>query len=55
MDDERRSVIGYKARATQIRAEAKSISNPETKRALLMIAENYEKLATAVSRRQKSN
>ena len=55
MDHERRSATGYKARATQIRAEAETIRNPETKQALLRIADSYEHLARRVSKGQTSN
>jgi len=49
--DGARSAIGYEARAIQIRAEAENISNPQTKKAMLRIADNYEQLAIRVSKR----
>ena len=47
---ERAVKIGYKARATQIRADAENISNPEIKQALLRIADSYEHLARRLSK-----
>ena len=42
-------------RATQIRAEAENVNNPETKQALLRIADSYEQLAISVSKPQISS
>ena len=50
LDQKRPSAIGYKARATQIRADAENISNPEIKQALLRIADSYEQLARRLSK-----
>ena len=50
MDHESRSATGYKARATQIRADAENISNPEIKQTLLRIADSYEHLARRLSK-----
>ena len=44
-----RSADGYRARAEQIRAEADSMKNPESKLALLHIATSYEHLADRLS------
>ena len=43
--DAERSAKGYRARAEQIRVEAEGMQNPETKQALLHIADSYEQLA----------
>ena len=45
MDEDARSAKGYRERAEQIRAEAEQMRHQETKKVLLEIAANYEKLA----------
>ena len=48
MDEDVRSVRGYRARAKQIRDEAASMPNLETRQALLEIAARYERLASRI-------
>jgi len=48
MDENTRSVRGYRARAKQIRDEAARMSNLATQEALLEIAAHYERLASRV-------
>ena len=50
MEDDARSARGYRARAEQLRAEAETMTNPETREALLRIASNYEQLAKRVEK-----
>jgi hypothetical protein len=42
--------LGYLPRAEQLRAEAAKMKNPQTKLAMLRIADNYEMLAIRVSK-----
>jgi hypothetical protein len=44
--------LGYLPRAKQLRAEAAQMRNPQTKQAMLRIADNYEMLAIRVSKFQ---
>jgi hypothetical protein len=50
MEDNARSARGYRARAAQLRAEAETMSNPNTREALLRIASSYEQLAKRVEK-----
>ena len=48
MDVGIQSARGYRARAVQLRAEAEAMSRPETRKALLSLAGNYDQLAHRV-------
>ena len=48
MEDNTRSVRGYRARAKQIREEATATSDLDTRQALMEIAAHYERLASRV-------
>jgi len=41
------SAAYWRARAEETRGEARRLHNPETKRAMVAVAENYEKMALA--------
>ncbi len=51
MGDESADVAKYRARAEEMRAEAQHVKDPEAMKAMLSIADNYEKLASAIERR----
>jgi hypothetical protein len=45
-NDER--IVAYRKRATDLRAEAVALSDPETKQAIIDIAERYDRLADVI-------
>jgi len=55
MDEDARSARGYRARAVQLRVEAHGMTRPETAKALLNLAGNYEQLAHRVENSRNSS
>ena len=51
MGEESAKATEYRALAAQMRTEAQRVKDPESKKVMLTIAENYEKLAAAIGRR----
>ena len=49
MEEDTRSVRGYRARAKQLRAEAAAVDNLETRETLMALAAHYERLASRLA------
>jgi hypothetical protein len=47
-------VSTYRGRAAQLRTEANALSDPETKQAVLEIAERYDRLANRIEAKDQS-
>jgi len=50
MEESTQSAVGYRRRAAELRTVAEASGNPETKRAMLSIADNYEQLVSSIER-----
>jgi len=55
LEENTRSARGYRTRAEQLRAEADTVKDDRTKKALIEIAANYDQLADRVEKIANSN